>query len=205
MANIIFGKTWMVNEILTNADAPPSISIYNNTTNTQVVTGGTMNAIGTGNYQYVFGTAVVGNLYTATITTTYLTVPYVSTTFGSVAGTTTPGANAPVTSSSAGVALIQQQLGDIIASKEIALQSLATVLTAGLGPSYTIAGRAGSETVSMTQFLEYLKGQVSAFGELEKMLFQLLQDLQPFTQVVHHQVGDAIRGQWGGGYRGGIW
>ena len=198
MATLTFSNTWAVNGVLTNVTSM-TLGIFNNTTQTQVVAAGTaMTNVSTGTYQYVYSGAVTGNLYTATYVTTYGGTQYTTQSLNTVAGSA-PATNTPITSSSSAVAMLQQQLADIYAQKEMAISSISTVLLAGLGPSYTITGRAGSETVSMTQFLDYLRNLVQTYVDVEKMILQMLQDLQPFTQIVTHQVGDGFRGHWSSG------
>ena len=89
--------------------------------------------------------------------------------------------NPPVTSSAGAVTLLEQQLADVIAEKSACLAELATVRAAGLGPTYTISGRNGSETLDAVGYRRYLMDSVKSLTELERFLLEALQDLQPFT------------------------
>lgn len=86
----------------------------------------------------------------------------------------------PITTNAQQLAALQQQLGDIVEAKSLALTKMADCLNNGPNVSYTITGKAGSETVNGTAYLEYLKGQVQGFVETEKVLMDLIQRLQPY-------------------------
>lgn len=108
----------------------------------------------------------------------------------------------PIGSSADAAARIRQQIADLIALKEQALYAIANINgvwaagIGGTGPSYTIASNDGSKTVSMTEFLNYLRGLITDFANLEKMLFQLLQDLTPYDIVSHVHIGGWVGGGW---------
>lgn len=100
--------------------------------------------------------------------------------------------NAPITSSSQTVALLQQQLADIASSKSQALATIVSVTAAGLGPSYSISSAGGSESLDMVSYLRLLNEQVQQFAETERIIIQQLQDLQPFNVVRHLHTRHAI-------------
>jgi hypothetical protein len=90
------------------------------------------------------------------------------------------------------VSLLQQQLADVVAAKETALATIQNVIAAGLGPTYSISGPDGSENLDMTGYLRLLTEQVKSYTELEKLLLEELQNLQPF-QVRHRmRVGGSL-------------
>ena len=92
------------------------------------------------------------------------------------------------------VGVLQQQLGDVVAAKETALSTIASVLSTatannGVGPTYTISGPDGSETLDVNGYLRMLTEQVRTYTELERTILEMLQDLQPFTLRIRMRVG----------------
>lgn len=88
---------------------------------------------------------------------------------------------APITTSAAEVTALQQELGDIAASRS-------TIMAGGGGPTYSISGPNGSESVDIVGYLRYL-------SEREEWIIQRLQDLQPFLEVQTLRVGGSILGE----------
>ena len=188
---ITFDKTWSVNGEPADATSV-TLGVYDNTTGTQVVPDGTsMTHAGTGQYTYTFATPTAGHTYTATFVVTYNSLTNSSSVI-TIYSPATPSAGPPVTSSAAMVATLQQQLADVTAAKTAALRAIAVTLAAGLGPTYTISGRAGSESFDYAGFLRMLTDQVKTFIELERLLMELLQELQPFFVVQHLHVGGRL-------------
>jgi len=109
-----------------------------------------------------------------------------------ILGVTGTFGQAPLTTSADAALALEQQLANVIALKLQTLQAIAGVIATGAGPNYTISGRAGSESVGWTGYLEYLKGQVVQFGELELELLQAIQDLKPWTIVARQRVRGMI-------------
>jgi hypothetical protein len=103
---------------------------------------------------------------------------------------------APVTTSADMVALLQQQLGDIAALKTSLMVQQAAVIAAGAGPTYSISGPNGSESLDMIGYLRWLGDQVKSYLELERSILEQLQDLQPFMEKQRLYVGGSILGRW---------
>ena len=89
----------------------------------------------------------------------------------------------PITTNAQQLAALQAQLGDIVAAKTLAITKITTCITDGPNISYSITGKAGSESVSATEYLSYLRTQVKEFVELESLLLDLIQRLQPYIIV----------------------
>jgi hypothetical protein len=87
----------------------------------------------------------------------------------------------PITSSAAEVTALQQELGDIAAARSAAYAG-------GAGPTYSIGGPNGSESVDVVGYLRYLHDR-------EQWILQKLQDLQPFLEVQSLRVGGSILGR----------
>ena len=94
----------------------------------------------------------------------------------------------PITSSADMVTSLQQQLADIAEAKSTALETIAAVIVAGIGPDYTISSAGGSETMNMQGYLTYLRGTIVEFVKLERDLLEMLQSLQPFIVRQHATV-----------------
>jgi hypothetical protein len=94
------------------------------------------------------------------------------------------------------VALLQQQLGDIAALKTSLLVQQAAVIAAGAGPTYSISGPNGSESLDIIGYLRWLGDQVKSYLELERSILEQLQDLQPFMEKQRLYVGGSIMGRW---------
>ena len=119
----------------------------------------------------------------------------------------TPTPSAPgfpataITGSADASTRIKQQIADVIALKVLAIYAIANVAgpwvtsVGGIGPSYAISSADGSKSVSLTEFLRFLEDLIARMAELERMLLQLLQDLNPFTILQRR----SICGGWGGG------
>ena len=88
---------------------------------------------------------------------------------------------APVKTSAEMVTLLQQQLADICAAKTAAIVAITNALTNGPKISYTISGKAGSESVSAGEYLANLRNQIREFTALEIELLDTLQSLQPYS------------------------
>ena len=177
--NINFFKTWSVDGVPTNPDGM-TIGVYDNTLASQVVPDGTaMINVTTGNYKYTYNAAIQGHVYTATIVTS-VGPQQVSSQQVVLAAGSTPGTNPPVSGSTGYAAVLQQQLSDVTAAKTGALLAISAALTAGVGPNYSIASNGGTENINMEGFLRYLKDQVREFCGLERMILEMLQDLQPY-------------------------
>lgn len=192
-----------VDGVPTNADTLPTVTIVDQTISATVVTAADTTHTATGQYSYTYTGGTAGHVYLSTFTVvldgvTY--APQVITYFSSSSGVPFPPP--PITGSSDAASRISQQIADVIAVKEMALYALANINgvwaanIGGMGPSYTIASNDGSKTVSMTEFLNYLRNLITSFADLEKMLLQLLQDLTPFDIVSHVHIG---------GWSGGCW
>jgi len=68
---LTFSKTWIVDEVLTNADSV-TIGIYDDTAGLQAVPAGTaMTNASAGQYSYEFDAEIAEHAYTATITVVY--------------------------------------------------------------------------------------------------------------------------------------
>ena len=93
------------------------------------------------------------------------------------------------------VTLLKQQLGDIAAQKVILITAQATVMAAGAGPTYSISGPNGSESLDMIGYLRWLGDQVKAYLEMERSILEQLQDLQPFCEKQRLYVGGSILGR----------
>jgi len=141
-----------------------------------------------GSYSYLFTNAVQGHTYLVSFIVIYLgsTFPSQRVIFIPSAG---PGTNPPVSSSASMATIWQQQLADVVAAKTAALQALAAAISSGVGPSYSISGRAGGESISWTEFLNALKEQIKTFTELEKTLMEMIQDVQPFDVPQRFRAG----------------
>lgn len=94
------------------------------------------------------------------------------------------------------VALLQQQLGDIAAQKSALLVQQAAVIAAGAGPTYSISGPNGAESLDMIGYLRWLGDQVKSYLEMERSILEQLQDLQPFMERQRLYVGGSILGRW---------
>ena len=108
--------------------------------------------------------------------------------------------NLPITSVGSAVPLLQQQLADVAAALDANIVLQQTVIAAGSGPTYTIAGRVGSETVGMLEFLKFLGEQSKEYLEMQKLLLEQLQAIQPFALRQRIRVRGILN--WG---RGGRW
>jgi hypothetical protein len=86
----------------------------------------------------------------------------------------------PVVGNAQQLTTLQQQLGDVVEAKSLAITKLTAALTNGPTVSYSITGKAGSESVSATEYLTYLREQIKGFVDLEKELMDLIQRLQPY-------------------------
>jgi hypothetical protein len=86
----------------------------------------------------------------------------------------------PITTNAQQLAALQAQLGNVIESKGIALAKINSCNNDGPNVNYAISGKAGAESVSATEYLSYLKNQVKEFVELEALLMDLIQRLQPY-------------------------
>lgn len=191
---ITFNASWQPNNVATNV-ATATIGIFDSTTQTQVIADGTaMSHVSTGNYDYLYSSPTDGHLYLGTMVLTATTGARGTIEQAIYASPSAPGTNPPVTSSGQMVGLLQQQLADITAAKTAAIAAIVTVLSVGAGPTYSISGRAGSESLDMAGFLRLMQDQVKNFTELELTLLQALQDLQPFD--VLQRVGCGRRGWW---------
>jgi len=94
------------------------------------------------------------------------------------------------------VALLQQQLGDIAEQKTALILQQKTVMAAGAGPTYSISGPNGSESLDMIGYLRWLGDQVKSYLEMERGILEQLQDLQPFMEKQRLRVGGSILGRW---------
>ena len=91
-------------------------------------------------------------------------------------------ANTPITSSNQMVALLEQQLADVVAAKSTALGQIAALASDGTGgPSFSESGVAGSESVDRAGYLATLNAQVREYTETEKSILETLQNLQPYN------------------------
>ena len=188
---ITFSKTWSVNGVPTDATSV-TIGVYDNTVGTQVVAAGTaMTLASTGLYEYTFATPIAGHTYTATYIVTYGGLTYTSQTV-TLYSPATPSVAPPVASSAAMVATLQQQLADVTAAKTAALGAIAATLSAGLGPAYTISGPSSNESFDFAGFLRLLTDQVKAFIEVERLLLEMIQNLQPFFVGDRRHVGVSL-------------
>jgi hypothetical protein len=113
----------------------------------------------------------------------------------SIALVAVTSSNSPVTSTTAFSSNLRQQLADVSAVKQLALQQIAAVIAAGAGPSYSLGGPAGSESLDMRGFLDYLTAAVKTYAELEGVLLDAIQDLTPF-QVVQQVSVCGGRNRW---------
>ncbi len=192
MAAISFNSQWEPNNVPTDV-ASATIGIVDSTTNTTVVAPGTaMTHVQTGSYTYEYASAVAGHTYLGTSTlvaTNGATGVFEQVIFVSPVA---PGTNPPVTNSGQMVALLQQQLADVVAAKTAAIGAITTVLSIGAGPNYSISGRAGSESLDMTGFISAMREQVTGFAALEMTLLETIQNLSPFDirQIL------AVRNRW---------
>src|SRR5580700_7909418 len=173
---ITFNANWSPNGTPTNV-ATATIGILDTTTNSQVVAGGTaMGNPSTGNYAYVYASAIAGHSYLGTMSLT--ATNGAQGTFQQVifVPTTGPGSNSPVTSSGQMAGLWQQQLADVTAAKTAAISAITTVLSLGNpgGVTYIISGTCASESVDLAGFMSIMQQQVKTFAELELMLVEAL-------------------------------
>lgn len=93
------------------------------------------------------------------------------------------------------VTTLQQQLDDIATQKTALLAQQAAVMAAGAGPTYSISGPNGSESVGMVEYLRWLGDQVKSYLEMEMTILEQLQNLQPFCVVQRRYVGGSILGR----------
>jgi len=104
---------------------------------------------------------------------------------------------APVTSSSAEVTNLQQALANLDATINGYTSQLATVAASNNpGVTYTIAGRAGSETVSMGEYVSFLSREISSLTTARREILKQLQDLQPFQVTLRHRPRGPGWGRW---------
>lgn len=152
----------------------------NDTGATVVAAGTSMSRESTGTYTYTFE-SLDGVAYSAWVKIVHSGRTYYKE-YDFAATTATTGPATPVTSSADAVTRLRQQLGEVILAKTQALAKLSEVLTAGDNPgiTYSISGRAGSESVNYTGYLAYLKDQIATFTDLEKQLLEMIQNLQPY-------------------------
>ena len=187
MSTIVFNAAWEPNSIPTDA-ASAAIGIVDNTTQTTVVPPGTaMTHVGTGAYSYTY-TGTPGHTYVGTMTITGANeaqgvtdqVVYVP------ASTTVPASNDDGSSSYiAGVWAAQRGLWSNV--KSAALAAIATALALGEGPSYSISGRVGSESLSLNEFLSNMRDTAKTATEMEIELTEQLQAVTPFD--IRQRVG----------------
>lgn len=102
---------------------------------------------------------------------------------------------APITTSAGMVTVLQQQMADIAAQKVVLITQQAAVITAGAGPTYSISGPNGSESLDMVGYLRWLGDQVKSYLEMERSILEQLQDLQPFLEKQRLYVGGSILGR----------
>ena len=84
----------------------------------------------------------------------------------------------PIATTADLVTALQQELGDIVAARSAAY-------AAGIGPTYSISGANGSESVGMLDYIKWL-------GEREIELAERLQELQPFLELRRVRVGGSL-------------
>jgi hypothetical protein len=90
---------------------------------------------------------------------------------------------------------LKRELAAIGSAKMTTLATIATVIAAGPGPTYSNSGDAGGETVGWTEYIAMLNEQVDKFTDLELRITQALQDLQPFHIVQRVGCGSLIGGR----------
>jgi hypothetical protein len=80
----------------------------------------------------------------------------------------------PIASSGEEVTALRQELGDIHAARTAAYSG-------GAGPTYSISGPNGSESVDIVGYLKYL-------SDREDWILQRLQDLEPFMAIQQRNI-----------------
>jgi len=103
---------------------------------------------------------------------------------------------APVTTSADMVILLQQQLADIAEQKTALIVQQKAAMAAGAGPTYSISGPNGAESVDVLGYLRWIGDQVKVYLEMERSILEQIQDLQPFYEKQRLRVRGSILGGW---------
>ena len=109
------------------------------------------------------------------------------------------GSTVTVTDSASAAAALRVQLSGVINAKNQAIATMASVAAAGAGPTYSVSGRAGSESLDMNGYLEHLRAQIEGFTQTEIVLLENIQRLEPFQLTQRRHVGDSLIGPARGG------
>ena len=193
MSTLTVSKNWEVDGAFTAPDSNPTLGIWDNTVNAQVVPAGTVMSGSGGQYQYLYASAVAGHTYTSTMLVTWLGTVYSSQVVSYVPPSTTIPETTDDGSSGYMAAQWAAQRGLWTSVKNSCLSAIVTALALGEGPSYSISGSTGSESLSFNEFLSNMRETAAKATEIESELTQHLQDATPFQVIQRKRIG----GRWG--------